>query len=435
METAAQRKLPKIKTIRKWKETYAWLDLVKHTTTDGNTQMKMICKVCISEKSKIELMQTYSDTFINGSTNYRISALEDHAKSDCHKKAVNEQEESQAKASGAKTPLRKVVHTLPKDAPIQKGLSQMEKTEHEALVKLFHIAYYIALKGHAFTDFRDMIELEKLHKVKFQASTYENETACRNFINSVADYLFETTVAEKLKRVNFIAILCDGATDQSMTEQRSYMFRDPDTLLPVLKFFNIATPELSQDAVGLKEAIKNAFKEKNLESVLDKMVFLSSDGASINSGKKSGLIRMFQEDYEWICFIWCFSHRLELALKDSLEEFFDPVDESLRHLYYLYKNSSKKLHELKNLYPLLKDQYEMYGAGVKPDKATGTRWIDHKLRATQKVVDKYGLYTQHLRNVIADTSKQTDRATLEGKFKKLIDASVLLRGAASLLTF
>ena len=44
----------------------------------------------------------------------------------------------------------------------------MEKTEHEAMVKLFHIAYYIALKGHAFTDFKDMIELEKLHKVNFK---------------------------------------------------------------------------------------------------------------------------------------------------------------------------------------------------------------------------------------------------------------------------
>ena len=41
-------------------------------------------------------------------------------------------------------------------------------------------------------------------------------------------------------------------------------------------------------------------KKKNLESVLDKMVFLSSDGASVNSGKKSGMIHMFQEDYEWM---------------------------------------------------------------------------------------------------------------------------------------
>ena len=136
------------------------MDINQFTLWSQSMKCLRTCKVCISEKSKIELMQTYSDTFINGSTNYRISALEDHAKSDCHKKAVNEQEESQAKASGAKTPLRKVVHTLPNDDPIQRGLRQMEKTEHEALVKLFHIAYYIALKGHAFTDFKDMIEFE-----------------------------------------------------------------------------------------------------------------------------------------------------------------------------------------------------------------------------------------------------------------------------------
>ena len=34
----------------------------------------------------------------------------------------------------------------------------------------------------------------------------------------------------------------------------------------------------------------------------------------------------------------------------------------------------------------------MYGASIKPTKATGTCWIDHKLRAMRKVVNKYGLY-------------------------------------------
>ena len=28
----------------------------------------------------------------------------------------------------------------------------------------------------------------------------------------------------------------------------------------------------------------------------------------------------------------------------------------------------------------MKDQYEFHGDGVRPVKATGTRWIDHKLR-------------------------------------------------------
>ena len=30
-------------------------------------------------------------------------------------------------------------------------------------------AYYIALKGRPFTDFKDLIDLEKLHGVKFQS--------------------------------------------------------------------------------------------------------------------------------------------------------------------------------------------------------------------------------------------------------------------------
>ena len=85
------------------------------------------------------------------------------------------------------------------------------------------------------------------------------------------------------------------------------------------------------------------------------------------------MIRLFQEDYEWVCFIWCFSHRLELALKDSLKDFNDPVSDTLCHLYYLYKKSSKKFRELKTLYSVLESQFEMFGSGVKPVKSTGTR--------------------------------------------------------------
>ena len=43
------------------------------------------------------------------------------------------------------------------------------------------------------------------------------------------------------------------------------------------------------------------------------------------------------------------------------------------------------------------------------------------------LIDKFGLYLQHFENVIADTSKQTDKATLEGKRKLLTDSNVLLR--------
>ena len=112
-------------------------------------------------------------------------------------------------------------------------------------------------------------------------------------------------------------------------------------------------------------AIFSTFHKHSLESVLNKIVFLSPDSASVNSGKDSGLIRLLQEDFPWISFIWCFSHRLELALKDALKEFVEHVDTSLMHLFYLYKKSSKKHQELKNFYHLLEGQFEMYSSAIK----------------------------------------------------------------------
>ena len=51
--------------------------------------------------------------------------------------------------------------------------------------------------------------------------------------------------------------------------------------------------------------------------------------------------------------------------------------------------------------------------------------MDHRIRAMEKLANKFGLY-------IADTTKQLDRAKLQGKFNNLIESKVILR-ASSLL--
>ena len=99
------------------------------------------------------------------------------------------------------------------------------------------------------------------------------------------------------------------------------------------------------------------------------------------------------------------------------------------HLFLLVKKSSKKHQELKNFYHLLKGQFEMYSAGVRPLKAIGTRWIDHKITAMGRVIEKFGLYTQHLQHSVDIAKKSQDRTTLQGEFTKLINAKFLLRCA------
>ena len=146
---------------------------------------------------------------------------------------------------------------------------------------------------------------------------------------------------------------------------------------------------MSQDGPGIKQAITNIFKEDSLELALKKIVFLSSDRTSVNCGKNSGLIELFQEDYSWIPFTWCFSHRLELALKDGLKKYMEQVGTTLPHLYYLYTKSSKKHRKLKNL-RMSKDEFEMYTSKVRPVRATGARWIDQKLQAMDHLIETFG---------------------------------------------
>ena len=180
-----------------------------------------------------------------------------------------------------------------------------------------------------------------------------------------------------------------------------------------MKFFEVVAPADSQDAPGLNNAIFATF-HKHLKSILSKIVFLSSDGASVISGRDSRLIRLLQEDFPWISFIWCFSHRLELALKDASKEFIEPVDTSLMYLFYLYEKSSKKHRELENIYHLLKGQFEVYSAGVQPLKLTGTRLINHKIAAMGRAIDKSGLYT----NICSISSIQQRNPKITQHYKK-----------------
>ena len=76
----------------------------------------------------------------------------------------------------------------------------------------------------------------------------------------------------------------------------------------------------------------------------------------MNCRKHSGLIKLFQDDYPRVSFVWCFSHRVELALKDVVKEVLEPVNTSLCDLNYLYAKSSKKHRELKNLFNVLDGQ-------------------------------------------------------------------------------
>ena len=112
-------------------------------------------------------------------------------------------------------------------------------------------------------------------------------------------------------------------------------------LNPLLGFLSLQDLP-SEDASGIYEEIKKDFTEVGLETCLDKIVSLASDGAAVNTGLKNGLIKLIRGNRPWVGFVWCLANGLELGIKDALSDWIKPVELNLQNLYYMYEKSSKK---------------------------------------------------------------------------------------------
>jgi len=69
---------------------------------------------------------------------------------------------------------------------------------------------------------------------------------------------------------------------------------------------------------------------------------------------------------------------------------------------------------------------------VRPLRASGSRWVCHKLNAMRRILSKYGTYTSHLAALAEDSSlKSVDHEKLKGYLRKWTNAKYLLGCAMS----
>ena len=98
----------------------------------------------------------------------------------------------------------------------------------------------------------------------------------------------------------------------------------------------------------------------------------------------------------------------------------------LLRLFYLYK-SPKKSAELTAIVEELEHVYHVPKGGNMPICCQGTRWITHKRRAMQRIIDRFGVCITHLEAMVNDTStKPVDRAKLEGYHRKWSQAEKII---------
>ena len=145
-----------------------------------------------------------------------------------------------------------------------------------------------------------------------------------------------------------------------------------------------------------------------------------TDGAAVNVAGTGGLKGQLTQALPWIYWSWCYAHRLELACRDAfISPLFSAIENLLLRLYYLYEKSPKKSRDLAAIIEDLKEFFSFPNGGNLPVRCQGTRWVSHKRKALQRVLDRYGAYIAHLIALTEDRSiKAEDRERCRGYLHK-----------------
>ena len=399
----AQKRSVTYVTFKKWRtdldhdhQTVSWLDCDMVSESGKKVVQRLKCSVCSKFKASISGRRNFNDRWIVSADSVRTSNVKDHTQSDQYTHAMQLLKKEQGRAAG----LGATSH-----APIAQALSKVPADERDRLKKKFDIAYFVATEKLAFTKYPSICELEARHGVELGTS-YLNKSAGRTFCHYIAKESKENVV-EVLRKAHFFSILMDGTTDKG-------------------SYFAVDRPK-DATAVGLFESLRNGLGQLGIKAIdskeCKKLTGIGTDGAAVNVSALKGKV---QSNIPWVYWMWCLAHRLELAVKDALQGIvFDIIDELLLRLYYIYETSPKKSRELEDIIADLQDCVSFDDSGVRPVRASGTRWILHKVEALKRVLSKFGAYTSHLAALSEDRTVR-DRAKLKGYYSKWTDVKYLL---------
>ena len=417
-------------TFKKWMrdldsacQTMSWMTC--ETVTEGRQKVisKLKCKVCDKHKSKLNGRKHFSDRWIVGAESLKTNNIRDHASCEQHQEAMLLEKKEQARGRGELL-----------TGPIVKALTTLSDGERQQLRAKFDIAYLGATEKIDFTKYPKICELEVKHGVQL-GSSYLNMESGKTFTHYIAESKREELI-RKIVKAKFFSILMDGSVDSANIDNELILAVwfdsecEDEKVHTRMSLLKVDRPD-SVSADGLFDSLLNGLQRLGIQSISEadcsKLVGIGTDGASANVAAK-GLKGLVEKELNWIFWMWCLAHRLELAVKDALKNtVFDEIEEMILRLYYLYENSPKKCRQLEEIISSLHEYIEFESGGTKPIRASGTRWIVHKINAMKRIISNYGAYTNHIASLKEDsTIKAADRAKLNGYYTKWSSAKYLL---------
>ena len=167
---------------------------------------------------------SFQKAFIDGSTNFRLRNVVDHAKSDTHKIAFSLYYKKQGQSPKTESFIS------------QQNQSQLDFSlnlqQIEDLKRKFDISYFVVKEELPLSKYEKLIALEKRHGVP-HGSTYSNRAAATEFISFQSKEVL-TQLSRDVLKSKFYSILFYSTTDKTVSEQEAVfvLYFEPDPTEP-----------------------------------------------------------------------------------------------------------------------------------------------------------------------------------------------------------
>ena len=355
--------------IASWKNGRPWLQF---DTEKGTIKCDFCIKYCASK----------DNNFVLGCKDLKLYQIKRHEGTNDHRKSAEKHAAMTCKPGGSVA---------------EKAMNSLTKAQNDKLSILFRNAHALAKKARPYTEFSYLTELDKAKGVEL-GNQYLSRVQCKEFISAIADVERSNLRNDFGAKAKAFAIMSDGSTDSSTTEEEIVYVRYANKGEVFVKFAGLKDVARA-DARNIYNAISFVL-QKSLglsEEEWKKLLWsVTSDGAVVMTGSERGVVKLLTDGKKDVVTIHCLGHRLELAFKDCMKNIKLHTDLSslLITLFTFYRRSPLNKANLKN-------EFVIMGINpVYPKRIGGTRWLGHFLNALKNYYKGYKPIISHLEKII-----------------------------------
>jgi hypothetical protein len=304
-----------------WQDYFPWVFHIPFKNV-------MMCKLCTKHNQKNRFAR-------EGSQRFKIDGLIGHCRTSQHQNSMN----LELASTQFKTKIDALWASVNTD-----------------LIKLLHHVKFVCEHNLPISFFANLCKhLQKsghIYKNSLYMSHYGFMELCQ-----ASSTILKGAILDKVKKSPYYSLIIDESTDLVSTKELALMIRyfDHTENRGVTRFLCLLPLEHG-DAKYLRILIIQVLRAYNI--IIENMVGISTDGAAVMIGPKSGLCTRLAKRAPFIVQNHCVAHRLNLAFKDTEDDLRveDQLDDLIKALYRFFKKSPSKCLDLERYARLRKKQ-------------------------------------------------------------------------------